>query len=154
MKSSETMNAIEILKLHSIRPSQQRLAIMEYLIEHPYHNTIDDIMAGMKRASTPFARTIMENTLKLFVRKGALSAISTGAGNEHYDHNVGTHAHFLCRECDTMTDLKLEKDIEQAIAQKAKEINVASDPQIIVRGLCLKCADAARKKSLIQEYQS
>ena len=51
------MDVIERLQSHSIKPSVQRIAIMQYLMDHHTHPTVDEIYTalapGMPTLSTP-----------------------------------------------------------------------------------------------------
>ena len=64
-------HVFKYLQSYDIRPSVQRLAIMQYLLTHRTHPTIDEIYRELSSTIPTLSRTTVYNTLKLFVKKGA-----------------------------------------------------------------------------------
>jgi len=57
----------EYLTSCGVRPSPQRVAVMEYLMTHHTHPTVDAIYAALSGTMPTLSRTTVYNTLKLLV---------------------------------------------------------------------------------------
>ena len=64
------------LQQYGIKPSLQRMAIMEYLMAHHIHPTVDDIYIALYQSMPTLSKTTIYNTLKIFVGRKAVTAIS------------------------------------------------------------------------------
>ena len=59
------MDVVKRLQNHNIKPSVQRIAIMNYLIEHRTHPTVDEIYTALSPSIPTLSKTTVYNTLKL-----------------------------------------------------------------------------------------
>ena len=50
-----------------IKPSQQRIALLEYLVKHPVHPTADELYSRLSPMMPTLSKTTVYNTLRLFV---------------------------------------------------------------------------------------
>ena len=64
------MNVYEYLLNYNIKPSVQRLAIMDYLLKHETHPCIDEIYMALSKEIPTLSTTMVYNNLKLFVEHG------------------------------------------------------------------------------------
>lgn len=70
------MTAYEYLLDHQIKPSVQRIAIMDYLLKHKTHPCIDEIYTALCKEIPTLSKTTVYNTLKLFVEHGAAKMLT------------------------------------------------------------------------------
>lgn len=70
------MTAYEYLLNHHIKPSVQRIAIMDYLLKHKTHPCIDEIYTTLCKEIPTLSKTTVYNTLKLFVEQGAAKMLT------------------------------------------------------------------------------
>lgn len=133
-----TLEVKTYLENKSIRPSLQRMAVMQYLLEHPTHPTVDDIYLGLCKDIPTLSKTTIYNTLKLLVDKGAALCLTIDEKNTRYDGFVHNHAHFKCTKCGEVFDLSLKENIAY---HDADQINgfVINDTKVYHNGLCSKC---------------
>ena len=96
MKQKE---AITRLADHGIKPSVQRIAIMQYLLTHFTHPTVDDVYRGLLPKIPTLSRTTVYNTLRMFSDNDAAQMITINEHRVCYDGNITPHAHFICTEC-------------------------------------------------------
>ena len=61
------INPQEYLQSYGIKPSLQRIAIMEYLIENRIHPTVEDIYEALYIKVPTLSKTTVYNTIKLFI---------------------------------------------------------------------------------------
>ena len=93
------MKPYDRLLEHNIKPSMQRIAIMEYLMEHPIHPSADDIYTALSPSMPTLSKTTVYNTLKLFSEQGAALMLTIDEKNTNFDADTSVHSHFLCKRC-------------------------------------------------------
>ncbi len=99
------MQAHRYLMQYSIRPSVQRTAVMEYLMNHKTHPTVDEIYLALSPGIPTLSKTTVYNTLNLFIEKGAVQMLTIDEKNARYDADISKHAHFYCTNCGKVYDL-------------------------------------------------
>ena len=57
------MDVVKRLQNHNIKPSVQRIAIMNYLIEHRTHPTVDEIYTALSPSIPTLSKTTMASRL-------------------------------------------------------------------------------------------
>lgn len=120
-----------------IKPSLQRMAIMDFLIKNPIHPTADIIFNELYPSIPTLSKTTVYNTLKLLEEKGAINSILIDEKNIRYDANTVLHAHFQCKCCGKICDLWLE-DTASFQPQNTAHLKI-EDLQILYRGYCENC---------------
>jgi Fe2+ or Zn2+ uptake regulation protein len=133
------MNVQEVyshLISHNIKPSVQRVAIMQYLMEHRTHPTIDQIFNHLLPHIPTLSKTTVYNTLKLFYDKKAVLALTIDEKNIRYDAEISTHAHFKCKQCGSIQDVFLKY---MDIPFNEENNFLIEDTQIYFTGICEKC---------------
>lgn len=99
------MQAHRHLMQYSIRPSVQRTAIMEYLMNHKTHPTVDEIYSALFPSIPTLSKTTVYNTLNLFLEKGAVRVLTLDEKNARFDADISQHAHFMCKSCGKVYDI-------------------------------------------------
>ena len=122
-----------------IRPSMQRLAIMDYLINHPIHPTIDDVYQALSNKVPTLSRTTVYNTLRILSENQAAQMITIDEHRVCYDGNVESHVHFYCKKCGKIIDLFGEQ-APKLEGEKTVEGNIIQEEQLYYKGICAKCA--------------
>lgn len=122
-----------------IRPSMQRLAIMDYLINHPIHPTIDDVYQALSNKVPTLSRTTVYNTLRMLSENQAAQMITIDEHRVCYDGNVESHVHFYCKKCGKIIDLFGEQ-APKLESEKTVEGNIIQEEQLYYKGICAKCA--------------
>lgn len=136
MKKSE---AYTRLMERGIHPSMQRLAIMDYLINHPIHPTIDDVYQALSNKVPTLSRTTVYNTLRMLSENQAAQMITIDEHRVCYDGNVESHVHFYCKKCGKIIDLFGEQ-APKLEGEKTVEGNIIQEEQLYYKGICAKCA--------------
>ena len=99
------MKSYDYLISYNIKPSVQRIAIMDYLLAHKTHPSIDEIYLALCKDIPTLSKTTVYNTLKLFVEHGAALMLTIDEKNACFDGDTSLHAHFLCKKCGKIFDL-------------------------------------------------
>ena len=135
MKNKE---AYQALIEHGLRPSVQRLAIMEYLLTHFTHPTADDVYTGLSARMSTLSRTTVYNTLRLFSEHQVAQMITIDDHHVCYDGNTKPHVHFYCRQCGKVSDLYDEAapHIDQPQMVGGNEVD---EVQLYYKGICAQC---------------
>ncbi len=124
---------------HGIRPSVQRLEIMEYLLTHRTHPTVEEIYEALHPQMPTLSRTTVYNTLDLLAAKGAVQHITIDPRMSHYDGDVSLHGHFLCIECKKIIDIPLDS-LPEELYPEGYEV---SSVHVYYQGNCPACRENA-----------
>ena len=95
------MNVYEYLLSYDIKPSVQRIAIMDYLLKHHTHPCIDEIYMALHDDIPTLSKTTVYNTLKLFVEHGAAKMLMVTHRLMHIS-SVNVAARFTICQCTLM----------------------------------------------------
>lgn len=133
-----TINEIhEYLLKFDIKPSVQRIAIMNFLIHHRIHPSVEDIYNALVVSIPTLSKTTVYNTLKLFAEQGALLALVIDEKNVRFDIDISNHAHFQCVECCKVFDVPV-KDIKHVEKKEIGEFMV-TEVHLYYKGYCKDC---------------
>ena len=135
---ASTTNAYHQLLQYGIKPSQQRIAIMDYLLGHCTHPSVETIYADLNRVMPTLSKTTIYNTLKLFAEQGAAQMLTIDGRNICYDGNTSRHAHFLCKKCGRIYDLPLDASLAMAAGAEG---HVVSEVHQYYKGVCRECME-------------
>lgn len=134
------MDIIRNLLNHHIKPSVQRIAIMEYLIEHRTHPTVEEIYTALSPSMPTLSKTTVYNTLKLLCEQGAAQTLTIDERNTCYDADTSPHAHFLCKHCGKIYDLESYANIKQVedVGMDGHEVH---EIHCYYKGICKNCKE-------------
>ena len=135
--------AIEILNQFEIRPSYQRIAVMDYLLKHRTHATADAIYDDLSKTMPVLSRTTVYNTLRLLVEKGAIKALLLEQDALHFDATMRPHAHMFCSRCRKIYDVEVSEQLWSSIVETSPCDN--SDVQLNFNGICKECINNSKK---------
>lgn len=137
------MDAIKRLQEHSIKPSLQRIAIMNYLMEHRTHPTVDEIYTALAPGIPTLSKTTVYNTLKLLSEQGAAQTLTIDDRNTCYDADTSLHAHFLCKRCGRVYDLQSKALCKQPGLTDAEGHDI-QETHYYYKGICKHCIEQER----------
>lgn len=133
-------NAKEYLTGFGIRPSLQRMAVMDYLMTYRNHPTAEQIHSALVTTHPTLSRATIYNTLSALSRCGAIQLLDLDGVSSHYDGNTTPHAHFLCTRCGHIIDIFAEMDTWWKMISAVPPPGASfSGVQLILKGLCPKC---------------
>ena len=140
------MNVYEYLLSFKIKPSVQRIAIMDYLVSHHTHPCVDEIYMALCKEIPTLSKTTVYNTLKLFVEHGAAKMLTIDERNACFDSDLSVHAHFQCKICGRIFDLPYQEHSDD-IKQLGKKGFIVDEVHCYYKGTCPDCSDAVTTKS-------
>ncbi|MCD8186768.1 MAG: transcriptional repressor [Rikenellaceae bacterium] len=134
------MNTKEHLLAYHIKPSVQRMVIMEYLLTHKSHPTADEIYHALSPRLPTLSKTTVYNTLKILVERGAALLLNIEDKNARFDGDISDHAHFICQACGRIQDVPLAPGV---LSRLIPTLNGADIDQVHVyyKGSCKTCKE-------------
>ncbi len=132
------MESYDRLLEYNIKPSVQRIAIMEYLMEHRTHPSADEIYTALSPSMPTLSKTTVYNTLKLFAEQGAALMLTIDERNTNFDADTSIHAHFLCKRCGHIYDLQCKENRKEVEVQNMEGHQV-SEIHYYYKGICKNC---------------
>lgn len=123
-----------------IRPSVQRVAIMNYLATHHTHPTVEEVFLALKKKLPTVSRTTVYNTLRMLSEHGAASMITIDDHRVCYDGVTEPHAHFFCKRCEKVFDFET-MEMPRYTGEIGKGFRI-DDTQLYYKGICPDCLKA------------
>jgi Fe2+ or Zn2+ uptake regulation protein len=131
---------IERLRKRDLRVTPQRLIIHRALCARPQHMTAEQVFESVSDVLPGTSLPTVYATLELLVDLGLITQVTTGSGANLFDSRVQPHAHTVCRRCGAIADLDDASASEQAVAKASEAGFVPEHAQLVVWGLCGRCA--------------
>lgn len=132
--------AREKLKSVGVSVTQPRVEILEFLMTHHIHPTVDTIYNELLKTDPGLSRTTVYNTVQLLTRHGLLTSLNIDDTHVNLDGNTTPHAHLLCRVCGKIVDLPLTGiSAEQASGTFGMEGNMVEEVHQYYKGVCKDC---------------
>lgn len=128
----------EALQNNNIRPSHQRLKVLEYLSNNKTHPTVDEIFHHLKEEVPTLSKTTIYNTLKTLVEANLVHVISIEDTETRYDAVIGEHGHFKCTSCGEIFDFDLDFN---ALLPEGLEGFKVHNKDIYFKGTCPNCRE-------------
>lgn len=126
------------LEENGIRASSQRILMLEYLQNNYIHPTADRIYLDLSNDLPTISKATVYNNLKLFLSKGIIKEVNFDNSEVHYDIVVDDHAHFVCKKCGLIEDLKINTLKIDRSSIDGFEIE---SQDIFLKGVCKACLE-------------
>lgn len=130
-----------VLENGGLRCTPQRHAVMAFLMGHPSHPTAAEIFQAVNRLDPRCSRATTYNNLRDLVRAGLVREVAVEGRAARFDAKGSRHHHFVCDRCGGVEDLEWYEVPGPAPGSLGKR--VLRESELILRGLCTKCARAA-----------
>ncbi|MDQ2949102.1 MAG: transcriptional repressor [Acidobacteriota bacterium] len=121
-----------------LRCTPQRHAVMAVLMEHTGHPTALEIFEAVNRLDPRSSRATIYNNLRHLVQAGLVREAAVEGRAARFDAKAMPHHHFICDRCGNVEDLEWYEVPRPAQASLGKRM--LRECELIVRGLCTKCA--------------
>lgn len=125
-----------ILKSKNIKPSYQRVKILEYLASHPCHPYADKIFGEIQKVIPTISKSTVYSALKSFVDAGILREITIEDSKVRYEYNLKNHGHFKCEVCGNIYDFDIDIDNMPTNSLEGFEIK---EKDVFFKGICNEC---------------
>lgn len=141
MKEGETISIgglKDLLESKGVKPSYQRLRILEYIMKKNTHPSVDTIYKALYKKIPTLSKTTIYNTLSLFDKKRIVGSVTILDNELRYDFLKEPHAHFLCMECKVVHDIHVDSDLLVKDFVQGHRVN---ESHIHFRGICKNCLE-------------
>ena len=131
------------LEARGLRCTAQRYAVMACLMDHRGHPTAAEIFEAVNRVDPRSSRATTYNNLRDMVKAGLVREVAVEGRAGRFDLEGMRHHHFICDRCGNVEDVDWY-DVPRP-ASRSLGKRVVRECQLIVRGLCAKCAQRASR---------
>ena len=125
---------------YTIKPSVQRIAVMDYLLKHRTHPSVEEIYSALSGDMPTLSKTTVYNTLKLFAEQGAAQMLTIDEKNVCFDGDTSLHAHFLCKRCGKIYDLPISEPMKETLESNIEGHSV-DELHYYYKGTCKNCLE-------------
>lgn len=129
-------NHIDMLLEHGIKPSYQRIKVLEYLTENKNHPTVERIYSELVHEIPTLSKTTVYNTLNLFAEADIVKSLTIEGNELRYDADVREHGHFMCERCGNIYDFNI--NIESMHFQGLEHFHII-EKNVFFKGICNNC---------------
>jgi len=126
-----------------LRCTPQRYAVLACLMDHKGHPTAAEIFKAVNRVDPRSSRATTYNNLRDLVKAGLVREVAVEGRAGRFDLEGTRHHHFICDRCGEVGDVDWYDVPKPASRSLGKR--VVRECQLILRGLCAKCAQRASR---------
>lgn len=134
--SVNTEKIIERLIEKDIRPSHQRIRILQYLHEDMDHPTVDQIYTALKGELPTLSKTTIYNSLSLFKESDLITQFTYDDNEAQYDLRTKEHGHFKCEKCEKLYDFEIA--LGDCVNNELDGF-VVKNKDVYFKGVCRDC---------------
>ena len=96
---------VQLLQMHDIVPTQQRVEIAQWLFARPQHLSAEQLMGMVGEAGCRVSKATIYNTLGLFAGRGLVRELIVDPDRIFYDTTTREHHHFYNVDTGELTDI-------------------------------------------------
>ncbi len=132
----------ERLRGKGLRVTQQRVAVLEYLLATPKHPTAEEVGAAVNRLVPTASRASIYNVLHSLKTCGLIEELVFDDAVARYDANLDQHHHFVCVSCGSVHDVPWDA-VPPISKRRLPTGHVVESADVTLRGTCSGCATRA-----------
>jgi len=130
------------LKGKDIRPSYQRIKVLEYLYKKGGHPTADEIYHELSNDIPSLSKSTIYNTLYTLVDAGLVHDVEIDKNENRFDITLSDHGHFQCKACGMIFNFEITIDQVPVVGLDQFEI---TQKNVYFKGLCPACSKNIKK---------
>ena len=131
-------NPAEALAAHGIAPTPQRLAVYRAIAGNVTHPSVDEVFVGLRKRLPTLSKTTVYATLQLLAAKRLIGCAHLDGGEVRYDGVADFHAHFRCRTCGKVFDVKAAGAHAKPFVKTPAGFEIENE-ELAYYGRCPKC---------------
>ena len=135
MKQSFEFLANE-LRRKNIRLSHHRIKVLEYLLEHQNHPTVEQIYNDLHKEVLTLSKTTIYNTLNALIEANLVRVLAIEDNETRYDIITENHGHFKCESCGAIYNFPV--DIESIAVEGLTDFQIEVK-DVYFKGICNRC---------------
>lgn len=125
-----------LLTAHGLRPTQQRIAVYEHLLEYPEHPSAETVYLALSRLYPAFSKTTVYNSLHALAEAGLVRTLTIQAEELRFDGTAVPHGHIQCSHCGAVADIPLAGFVPEALCPAGYELQRS---EVFLYGICPHC---------------
>ncbi|MBD3288832.1 hypothetical protein GF337_08530 [candidate division KSB1 bacterium] len=126
----------EILKDSGIKPTFQRIKILEFLDKNPIHPTVDMIYMALFKKVPTLSKTTVYNTLDVLRQHALVNVLTISESELRYEYARKPHHHFMCKKCGSIFDVDVGCIYQDSMSIEDHKIE---EIQGYFKGICKNC---------------
>ncbi|HEX3787534.1 MAG TPA: Fur family transcriptional regulator [Pseudonocardiaceae bacterium] len=132
----------ELLRAAGLRLTAPRLAVLEWLAEHP-HTTADAVAAGVRAELGAVSTQAVYDVLNAFTRAGLVRRIEPAGHPARYETRTeDSHHHLVCRVCGHTEDTDCVLGPAPCLNPADASGYQVDGAEVVFWGLCPDCRSA------------
>lgn len=120
----------------NIKPSYQRMKILEYLMIKKNHPTVDRIFNDLVKEIPTLSKATVYNTLDLLKKENLARVVTIEDNETRFDAKVASHGHFKCESCGSIFDFEI--NIDSFLTDSLKHFKI-NEKNVYFHGICPGC---------------
>ena len=141
----------EVCRNSDVKLTHQRMEIFREVAQTGDHPEAEGVHQGVRKRMPTISLDTVYRTLWLFKDLGLINTLGLPRERTRFDANLSRHHHFVCIRCGLTRDFYSDQLDELRLPESLKDFGYVETTQIVVKGVCLKCA--VREKKPIQPSQ-
>lgn len=132
--------------MKTIKKSKQRDMIKAFLMERKDHPTADVIYMNVRQENPNISLGTVYRNLTLLADIGEIQRLRLGDGIDHFDADISPHYHFVCSDCGSVIDLKMDSiDSVMEVAESDFDGKITGHVTYFY-GTCTECLHNSQKQ--------
>ena len=140
IKKGTIMSHVDILKLHSLKATPQRLSVLDVLCSHG-HATLESIEKETRVKFPTLSLSTIYRNINEMLKKGILSEVKIANKKEYYELTKEDHTHLVCSSCGNIEDFMLSTDEFMKKAQSSTDCKIQK-ATISFEVVCKECLES------------
>ncbi len=129
----------DVLRLHGLQVTAQRLAVLRAVADHP-HSTADTIGVAVRTQIGAISRQAVYDALATLTERGVLRRIQPAGSPARYEDRAGdNHHHLICRSCARMVDVDCAVGDVPCLSPSDDAGFAIDEAEVIFWGQCPTC---------------
>jgi Fur family ferric uptake transcriptional regulator len=144
-------NSANLLRLHGIQVTAQRVAVLAAVSGRP-HGTADDVAKVVRGEIGAISRQAVYDALGLLADKGLIRRIQPAGSPARYEARTGdNHHHVICRACGRMVDVDCAVGAAPCLNPADDSGFDIDEAEVVYWGRCPECQDQTPVQSGTEE---
>lgn len=135
----------QILIDKGIKPTYQRIKILEYLDKNKAHPTVDMIYAALFKKVPTLSKTTVYNTLDVLRKHDLVDVLTITESEMRYEYIHQPHHHFYCRQCKMIVDIDVNCVYQEEMCVEGHKIEQIHG---YFKGICSNCLSKMGEKTM------
>jgi Fur family peroxide stress response transcriptional regulator len=149
-RDAQKSNRLQILQKlcreQGLKVTHQRLEILQAVASAENHPSADEVFRKVRTKLSTISFDTVYRNLALLEHNGVIARVQYLDDKTRYDSNLRPHHHLVCTKCKKIQDFYWPDVEHMKIPEGTGEWGTVHTKYVELRGLCLECLEAEKKK--------